>query len=425
MSPALLAYRIATAAAEPFAPALLRRRARHGREDLARLPERLGREGGERPAGRLVQLHGASVGEGLSLLPLVEALRARAPDATVLVTSGTVTSATLLAARLPAETPHRYAPVDAPGAARRFAARWRPDLTVFAESEVWPNLLRALRRGGARTALVSARLSRGSLDGWRRAPAAAREVFGGYDLVLAQDDATAAALRALGARDDGRLNLKLAGGALPVDAGRLEAARAAAEGRPVLLAASTHPGEEAMVLDAFASLLDRPDAPRLVIAPRHPDRGVEVAALAAARGLLATRQGGGEALGAAPVHVADALGELGLWYRLAASTWVGGGLAPGVGGHNPAEPARLGAPLLAGPRRDNWRDLYGRLGEAAPLAADASALAAAWAADLDEPAAARARAEQASERLGRADEAVEAAATRLVAMLPPAPDQPR
>ena len=417
MTPALTAYRWLTSALEPLVPLLLRRRAARGREDPARLAERLARGGEARPAGRLVWLHAASVGEGLSLLPLAEALVAAAPGVALLVTSGTVTSAALLSRRLPPGALHRFAPVDAPGAARRFAALWRPDLAVFAESEVWPNLLREVRRAGARTALVSARLSRSSLDGWARVPAAARAVFGGYDLVLAQDDAQAAALRRLGARDDGRLNLKLAGGALPVDEAALAALRAAAAGRPVLLAASTHPGEEEAALDAFLELVDRPDAPRLVIAPRHPHRGADIAAMAAARGFPVGRQGAGAAFGPAPVHVADALGELGPWFRLAASAYVGGGLQPGIGGHNPLEPVRLHAPAVTGPHRAGWEDVHRLLGDAVVTVADASTLAQAWRRDLDDPGAARARAARGAARLQGQDDATARAAARLLALM--------
>ncbi len=422
MTPTLALYRALTAAAEPFLPALLRRRVRAGREDAARLPERLGRDSGERPPGRLVWLHGASVGEGLSLLPLVESLRAAAPDVTLLVTSGTVTAATLMLRRLPEGVLHRFAPLDAPAAAGRFVARWRPDLAVFAESEVWPNLLRAVRRGGGRTALVSARLSQASLGGWSKARRSARAVFGGYDLVLAQDDATAAALSRLGARDDGRLNLKLAGGDLPAKPRALAALRLAAAGRPVLLAASTHPGEEAAALDAFLALADRPDAPWLVVAPRHPHRGAEVAALTAGRGFPVSRQGAGEPFGGAAVHVADVVGELGLWFRLATSVFLGGSLPAGIGGHNPVEPARLGVPVITGPHRENAHDAYSALGDAVAVVADAPGLAAAWAADLDEPAAARARAAAARALLGRQDVEVARTAARLVDLLPPRPE---
>ncbi len=417
MSPALLAYRLLTGAAEPLLPAVLRARARRGKEDSARLTERLARAPVARPPGPLIQLHGASVGEGLSLLPLAQALRAQAPHAALLVTSVTLTSASLLPGRLPGGALHRLAPVDAPGVARRFVAGWRPDLLVLAESEIWPNLLLAARRAGGRSALVSARLSPSSLRGWARAPGAARELFGGFDLVLAQDDATAAALAALGARDDGRLNLKLAGGPPPVDAAALQRAREAATGRPVLVAASTHPGEETVALDAYARLADRPDSPRLVLVPRHPERGAEVAALAAARGLGVTRQRAGQAFGSEPVHVADAVGELGLWFSLAASVWLGGGSSPALGGHNPVEPARLDAPTLAGPHRENWREVYARLGDAAPVAGDADALARLWTADLDSPDLARERARNARARLGDEEAAVAEAARRLLSLL--------
>ena len=418
MTLGLALHRAATTLAEPFLPALLRRRAARGKEDAARLDERLARGPVERPAGRLAWLHGASVGEGLSLLPLVEALRAQAPDLTLLVTTGTVTAEALLASRLPAGVRARYAPVDAPGAARRFVAGWRPDLAVFAESELWPNLLREVRRTGAATALVSARLSERSVAGWRRAPASARALMGGFRLVLAQDDAGAAGLRALGARDDGRLHLKLAGPALPVDAAALAAARAQVGDSPVLAAASTHPGEDEMVLDAFVRLR-RPGAV-LVVIPRHPARGPAVVGLARARGLAVALRSAGFGLRPGEVHVADTLGELGLWFTLArsGSALVAGSLVEGPGGHNAVEAVRAGAPVVRGPHVENWAGVYARLGDAAPAAGDAEALARLWAADLDDPAAAAARATAASARLAQADADVEGAARRLLALLP-------
>lgn len=435
MTLALAAYRALTALAEPFAPLWLDRRARRGKEDRARLDERLARGGAARPAGRLAWLHGASVGEGLSLLPLVEALRAADPALGLLVTSGTVTSADILARRLPAGVVHRYVPLDLPAAAQRFAARWRPDVAIVAESEAWPNLLAAVRRQGARTALVSARLSPASLRGWARAPDAARTVFGGFDLVLAQDDATAAGLVGLGARDDGRLNLKLAGAPPSVDAGALAALKGAAAGRPVVLAASTHPGEEEVVLEAFHAL-DRDTL--LVIAPRHPDRGPGIAGAARERGFavatarprsqeygLASAAVEGEpepafahaAFGRAPVYVADTLGELGLWYALADSALVAGSLLPGPGGHNPLEPARLATPALTGPHVTNWSGVYAGLGDAMPVVADAEGLAFAWRADLADPARARRRGEAARGRALALGGDLHAVAARLLALV--------
>jgi 3-deoxy-D-manno-octulosonic-acid transferase len=360
-STALAVYRLATGLAEPLAPAVLGARARRGKEDPARLAERLGRASRARPDGPLAWLHGASVGEALSLVPLATDLTAARPGLTVLVTAGTRTAAELLAQRLPPGAIHQYAPVDGPAAVARFLDHWRPDLGVFVESELWPNLHLAARERGVRMALLSAKLSDASLRGWSRFPKAAKVLFGGFDLVLAQDARAAERLERLGARVAGLADLKFGASLLPADPGRLAALKGQVAGRPVILAASTHPGEDEPILAAFAAL---PAGSLLVVVPRHPERGPEIAALAASTGVTVTRQGAGETIGPARAHVADALGELGLWYRLASLALVGGGWAAGIGGHNPLEPARLGCPFVSGPRVDNWRSAYAGLIEA-------------------------------------------------------------
>jgi 3-deoxy-D-manno-octulosonic-acid transferase len=346
-------YGLAAGAASVAAPAWLKGRVRQGKEDPARWPERLGRTAIPRPEGRLAWLHGVSVGESLSLLPLADRIRMERPDVAVLVTSGTRASAELLAARLPAGAIHQYAPLDTPGAIRRFLDHWRPDLGVLVESELWPNLILGARARGARLALVSAKLSARSLDGWRRAPAAARAVLGAFDLLLARDAAAAERLAALGARVDGLADLKFGAPALPADEAELARAKGAVGGRPVLLAASTHPGEEEIVLTAFRGAADA--GALLILAPRHPERGEAVERLARDTGLAVGRRAQGDPLGAAPVYVADTVGELGLWYRLAALAVVGGSLTePSVGGHNPLEPARLACPFVAGRQVYAW-----------------------------------------------------------------------
>ena len=420
MSVVLRAYRLATAAAEPLAPALLRARARRGKEDPGRLPERLGIASVPRPPGRLAWLHGASVGEGLSLLPLAEALAAADPALDLLVTSGTRTSAELLGRRLPPRAAHQFLPVDGPRAGARFLDHWRPDLAVFAESELWPNLILEARRRGAATALVSARLSPSSLRGWSRAPDAARAVIGGFDLVLAQDDDTAAALARLGGRDDGRLNLKLAGAPLPVDPGVLKETTERLRGRPVLLAASTHPGEEAMTLEVFGFLKDRPERPLLVLAPRHPERGEAVEGLARSQGCVVARRSRDQPLTeAVEVYVADTLGELGLWFRLARAALVGGSLVAGIGGHNPLEPARLGCPVIAGKHVANWRAVYAGLAavDGVRTVGSTATLAAAFAEAVVDPAPLRAMAARAAGLAARQTGAVETAAQRLLALV--------
>lgn len=413
---ALIAYRAATGLAEPLAPLLLNRRAKRGKEDPARIGERLGRASALRPEGPLVWLHGASVGESLSLLPLVERLRAARPDLGVLITSGTVASADLIARRAPEGVIHQYAPVDAPGVVRRFLDHWRPDLAVFVESEIWPNLLLAAKARGVKLALVSARLSEKSLVGWARRPTAARALFRGFDLVLAQTDAVAEGLRGLGAKDHGRLNLKLAGAPLVVDQAALGTLKAAAEDRPVLLAASTHPGEDEIVLDAFQKISAYA---LLVIVPRHPIRAGSILEAARARGFEAALRTESP-FGEAHVYVADTLGEMGLWFSLARAALIGGSLIEGPGGHNPIEPAQLGCPIITGPHVENWLAVYADLigAGAAVVATDALDLAAAFSDALLRPAVAAERAAQARAVVAGGETGLETAVERLVGLLP-------
>ncbi|HXV01454.1 MAG TPA: 3-deoxy-D-manno-octulosonic acid transferase [Caulobacteraceae bacterium] len=417
--PASLAlYAAAMGAASPLAPWLLKSRAARGKDDPARLGERLGRASRPRPDGRLIWLHGASVGEGLALLPLVERLSGLAPDATLLVTSGTRTSAEVLGARLPAGAIHQYVPLDTPAAAARFMSHWRPNLAVFVESELWPNLIAAARGSGARLALVSARMSEASLAGWRRAPAAAAAVLSSFDLILAKDRAALARFESLGGQVAGLWDAKLGAPPLCADETELAALKEALSGRTVLLAASTHAGEEEIVLEAFArAASDRRDA-LLIVAPRHPARGAEVEALVeAARLAIARRSAGGDPA-SARVYVADTLGELGLFFRLARLAFIGGSLIHGVGGHNPLEPARLGCAVAAGPHTDHW-PVYGAFqqADAVRMVTDAAELATLFGeAMADDP---RALAERGQDLAARLDADNAAVAPRLLALVAP------
>lgn len=412
----LTLYRLATAALEPLAPALLRRRARRGKEDAARLGERLGRPSLARPEGPLVWLHGASVGETLSLLPLIAWLQAQRPGLALLVTSGTATSADLLARRLPDGVAHQYAPIDTPGAVRRFTAHWKPDLVLLAEGEIWPNLIFEAKESGAKLALVSARMTQASAGGWSRLPRSAAAVFGTFDAVLAQDDASAQRLAALGARDDGRLNLKLAGEPLPVDPATLAALAATARRRPILLAASTHGGDEAMVLHAYAQA-DPSHRALLVIAPRHPARAQDVVDLARDEGFTAALQSE-TPFGQAEVQVIDRLGDLGPWFAAAALAYVGGGLSEKIGGHNPLEAARLDCAVASGPKVGNWASVYAALGEAAIIVRDAADLFEAFKVALDDPGAVKMRAAHARAIADSQAAGLQAAFAPLKALLP-------
>jgi len=408
-------YRAATTALEPFAPLLLDRRAKAGKEDRARLNERLARPTVARPAGPLAWLHGASVGESLSILPLVERLRAERPDVTVLVSSGTVTSAALLAQRLPAGAIHQYLPVDTPGGARRFLDHWRPSLAVFVESELWPNLLLAAQDRGVTLALVSAKLSDRSYKAWQGRPFAAGRLFGGFDLILAQDGRAAERLASLGGAVSGEADLKFGAAPLPADGATLTSLRVRLGGRPLLLAASTHPGEDEVILAAWRAL---PDRPRLVIAPRHVERGPAIAERARAAGAsVALRSAEPDDL--AEVIVADTLGELGLWYRLADLALVAGSLVTGIGGHNPLEPARLDCPIVSGPHVENWLTAYADLRAVDGAAfADGSVLGPRLAALLAGPEILEVQAARAQAFVTARDAEARAGLDRILALLP-------
>ncbi|MGZ6012387.1 MAG: 3-deoxy-D-manno-octulosonic acid transferase, partial [Caulobacteraceae bacterium] len=360
MSLGLAAYRCLTGLLEPLAPHVLAGRARKGKEDPVRMGERLGRPSCERPKGELVWLHGASVGETLSLLPLVEALARARPDLNLLVTSGTVAAAQVLRKRLPAGVLHQYAPVDAPGPVRRFLRHWRPCLAVFVESELWPNLVHHTRRAGCHLARRGARISDESAKGWARAPRSARALLSAFDLILAQDSKSWKTLRDLGAQVAGELDLKQAAAPLPYDETELQAFKDELCGRPVVVAASTHPGEDEQVVAALGALPH--PRPLLVLAPRHPARGRDLAEMLRAQGLKLSRRSIGERIaGDTEVYLADTLGELGLFFRLAQVVVMGGGFGEGVGGHNPLEPARLGLPVVTGPDIANFNETYAGL----------------------------------------------------------------
>ncbi len=369
--------------AAPLVPLYLRRRVRQGKEVADRLGERYG-FGAARPTGPLLWLHAASVGEILSALPLIEALLDADAALEILVTTGTVTSARLLGQRLPdAIAPrvrHRYAPLDVPRWAARFLDGWRPDAAVFIESELWPNLIAAARERKIPLALVNGRMSERSARGWRWAPRLARGMLASFRLVLGQTEADRARLAALGAAEAQCWgNLKDAAPPLPVDAAALAHLRGLIAGRPVFLAASTHPGEETIVAAAHDALLAAQPDLLTIIVPRHPERG-EAIARALSPNNPARRAAGADPVAGTGIYIADTLGELGLFYRLAKVAFIGGSLVP-HGGQNPLEPARLGCPILLGPHCWNFAEPVARLLAAggaiqmAPGGAPAAALA--------------------------------------------------
>jgi len=359
----LRAYRRLAAAAAPLSPLVLNHRLRRGKEDADRMAERRGESELPRPQGPLVWMHGASVGEMLAIIPLVDRVRARGFN--VLVTSGTVTSAELAGRWLPPGAIHQFVPLDAPRFMTRFLDHWRPGLALIAEADLWPNMIMECAARGVPLILVNGRLSERSYSRWRKAPAMIAAMLERFDLCLAQSAHDAQRYTELGAPRVGLTgNLKLDVPAPPADAAKLAAVRDSVDGRPLIVAASTHPGEEAAVIDAHRRLRQSFPGLLTVVVPRHPERGAGIIDIADVAGLPAVMRSRGYLPDdGIEIYVADTIGELGLMYRLAQIVFMGGSLVR-HGGQNPIEAAKLGAAILHGPHVWNFADIYAALDEA-------------------------------------------------------------
>ena len=353
----LRVYQRLSAAVMPLAPALIKRRLKQGKEDPARVGERRGMSGDIRPHGPLVWIHGASVGEVLAAAGLIEKLRAL--NIRILLTSGTVTSADIVAKRFPADVIHQYVPYDSPRYVARFLDHWRPSLALFIESDLWPNLILSSAARRLPMVLINGRMSQRSFPRWRRAAGTISALLSRFDVCLAQSQVDAERFTALGSRNVITTgNLKLDVPAPPADSAKLERLMALTRGRPIVLAASTHPGEEAILLQTHRTLAGFFPSLLTVIVPRHPDRGEAIARTIAASGLHVTLRSREELPTAATdIYVADTMGELGLFYRLAPIVFMGGSLVE-RGGQNPVEAIKLGASIVHGPHVFNFTDVY-------------------------------------------------------------------
>ncbi len=347
-------YRLLTDLAAPLIALYLRLRQRRGREDKARFRERLGYASFPRPHGRLVWCHAASVGEAMSVLTLIARLRERYPDWRILLTTGTVTSAKLMADRLPQDVIHQYAPVDRWPYVSRFIKHWKPDLVLWVESELWPNMLAAIRQEETPAILINGRLSEKSYRRWKVLSGGAKEMMETFALGLAQTGAERNRFAALGLQDVRAIgNLKCAADPLPCDMDDLAKLKTQIAGRMIWLMASTHAGEDEIAARAHRTLrIAFPDLLTL-IAPRHPARGQEIGALLTAQKLnIARRSLGQDIAPDTDIYLADTMGEMGLFYRLCHLCCLAGSFT--WGGHNPVEPAQLDCAVVFGPHMDNF-----------------------------------------------------------------------
>lgn len=358
----LAAYRRLSAFAAPLAAPLIARRLKQGKEDPARLGERRGVASQPRPPGPLIWIHGASVGEVLAAAGLIERLRAL--NVRILLTSGTVTSAAIVARRFPPDVIHQYVPFDSPRFVSAFLDHWKPGLALFIESDIWPNLILSSAERRIPMVIINGRMSLRSFPRWQKLRGTISALLECFDLCLAQSERDGERFSALGCPNvvtSGNLKLDVEGP--PADAKRLERLRDAMQRRLVFLAASTHPGEDEIILDAHRRLASRMPQLLSVIVPRHPNRGVAIARMLTDAGMQVALRSQDELPGpGTDMYVADTMGELGLFYRLAPVVFMGGSLVA-HGGQNPIEGIKLGAAILHGPHVFNFADIYEALNQ--------------------------------------------------------------
>ena len=348
-------YRTLTYTVSPLIPLLLKRRLVRGKEDATRIGERTGSYTLPRPAGKLVWIHAASVGETNSVLPLIRQLAALFPEVSVLLTTVTVTSARLTEGKLPVNAVHQFAPVDTPSAVSRFLAHWKPDVALWVDSEFWPNMIVATRKSGAVMGLINARMSPHSYHKWQKFGASlVRRLLSCFDFCFAQSPQDAQYLQQLGIPAITAIaNLKYDAPALGYEEEALTCLQQETQHRPLWLASSTHPGEEEIIAQLHLRL--KPHFPGLLtlIVPRHATRGDAIAATLKSHGQVAQRTQGQPVVPDTEFYIADTMGELGLFYRLAPVVLMGGTLVP-HGGQNALEPARIGCAIITGEHYHNF-----------------------------------------------------------------------
>ena len=395
---ALRAYQLTAFLAAPYISLSLRRRAQAGREDATRLKERKGIASQPRPDGKLIWFHAASVGETYSVLPLIKDILAANQNLSILLTTGTYSSAQIIAGlqNKPDNSGlsrliHQYAPLDRRAWITRFLNHWRPTMAGWVESEIWPNWVLACEAQRIDLIMINGRLSARSYERWQRIAGTARHLLSRFKLIMAQDQTTAARLIQIGSKDITTPgNLKLDAPALSADTAELASLQAQFGDRPLWLASSTHEGEETQILAAHKLL--RAHYPNLLtlIAPRHPVRGDGLATQLQAGlpdGYVAQRSRGGTVTAQTEIYLLDTLGELGIFYRLANIVFMGGSLVP-HGGQNPVEAARLDCALLHGPHVANFAEIFAdlRANGAAHEISDSATLSATLIALLGAPA---------------------------------------
>jgi 3-deoxy-D-manno-octulosonic-acid transferase len=352
-----------------LAPAVLKPvlnyRLNKGKESKERMCERWGVATESRPQGELIWLHAASVGELISLLPLIKRIGTVLPDTHTLVTTGTITAAKVMQrhmGRLQNNLIHQFAPLDVKLWVNRFFKHWKPNLGVFVESELWPNLIFTAHQYNIPLMLINARMSEKSYQCWKKLSGFSKELIGSFEVCFAQSNKVAEQLRDLGAKNVSAVgNLKFAATPLPYSDIEYKHLENMLSNRKIWIAASTHPGEEEYIITAHKQLRIYDKDVLTILIPRHPHRGDEVAHLVNNSGLKVARRKD-KINSDVDIFLINTIGEMGLFYALSPIAFIGGSLVP-IGGHNPIEAALHNCALLWGEHTYNFTEICEILGE--------------------------------------------------------------
>ncbi len=339
----------------------INKRKENGKEDVKRFNERVGRPVLARPEGKLIWLHGASVGESVSMLPLIQKIIDTYPDVHVMVTTGTVTSADVMSKRLPERAFHQFIPIDNPIFTTRFVKYWHPDVALWFESEFWPAMLSSIRRKNIPLILINGRISNKSFKRWQQFDFVSKELLSCFTLCLGQSEEDAYRLRVLGAKNSICLgNLKYAGLPLPIDEDKKQEIVQQINNRPLWLISATHDDEEVRLAKVHKKLQESFPDLLAIIAPRHPNRGAEIQKQLNDMGFKTSLRSSDEKItDKTDIYIANTIGEMGLWYDIANIVFIGGSLIP-HGGQNFMEPSRTRDAVIVGPYMHNFTDAVNR-----------------------------------------------------------------
>ena len=339
----------------------IKKRKANGKEDIKRFNERIGKPQKKRPEGKLIWFHGASVGESISMLPLINKLLELYPTAHVMVTTGTLTSADIMAKRLPERAFHQYITIDNPKFTNRFIKHWQPDLVLWFESDFWPAMLSTIKKKNIPLILVNGRISNKSFKRWQQFDFISKELLNCFTFCLGQSEEDAYRLRVLGAKDSMCLgNLKYAGLPIPINEKDKEELQKEIGNRPTWLVGSTHDDEETKIGRKLKDIQKQVSNLLTIIAPRHPTRGEEIQKALTELGFKTALRSKGEKIGKEmEIYIADTIGEMGLWYSLCPIVFIGGSLIP-HGGQNFMEPSRMKKAVMVGPYMHNFTDAMNR-----------------------------------------------------------------